>query len=174
MVGSISSRVAASALILAGLAFASLSGAVASPSQPVQLAQTAAQAPPAKGAKGTVVTPVDRVEKRITQLHERLKITDAQAAQWNAVADVMRANAQTIDTLTRQRAAKAKTMTAVDDIRSFQQLTQANADGLQKLATAWDALYGAMSDDQKKNADAVFRSFGQRGRHGKRPAKQQG
>jgi hypothetical protein len=48
-------------------------------------------------------------------------------------------------------------MTAVENLRSFQKLAQAHADGLNNLGAAFESLYADMSDEQKKNADAVFR-----------------
>jgi len=54
-------------------------------------------------------------------------------------------------------------MSAVDDLRSYQKLADAHADGLKKLVPAFEALYNTMSQDQKKTADAVFAE------HEKRP-----
>ena len=124
---------------------------------PATPATPPAAAPAAKPK--TKVKHVDRVEARIAELKTRLKITAAEEPLWNDVAQTMRDNAKAVDTLAKQRAADARTMTAVDDLNSFQAITQAHADGLKKLATTFSALYAAMSDDQKKNADAVFRSF---------------
>ena len=47
-------------------------------------------------------------------------------------------------------------MTAPEDVHAYQAIAQAHADDLAKLATAFDSLYAAMSDAQKKNADQVF------------------
>ncbi len=105
--------------------------------------------------------PVDRVEARITELHSRLKITDAEASQWDAFAQVMRDNAKSMTDALDKRAAAAKTATAVDDMRSYQAVTQAHADGMAKLVPAFESLYNAMSPEQQKNADAVFGNFAQ-------------
>jgi hypothetical protein len=113
---------------------------------------------------------IDRVEARIAELKTRLKVTADQEALWNDVAQTMRDNAKAVETLAKQRATDARTMTAVDDLNSFQAITQAHADGLKKLATTFSTLYAAMSDDQKKNADAVFRSFEHRPGPRKAPA----
>ena len=57
-----------------------------------------------------------------------------------------------------------RTMSAVDDLETYQKIAQAHADGLQKLVTAFQPVYDSMSDDQKKNADQVFGQFeGHRG-----------
>ncbi len=158
--------VAVVALLAAGfLAPAAQAGSSASP----QLAQ-AATAPATQKTSTTThakKTPVDRVEARITDLHSRLKITDAQASQWDAFAQVMRDNAKAMTTALDQRAAAAKTASAVDDMRSYLAVTQAHADGMAKLEPAFENLYNAMSPDQQKNADVVFGSFAQgRGHRG--------
>jgi periplasmic protein CpxP/Spy len=105
----------------------------------------------------------DRVETRIKELHRNLKITAAQESQWNAFAKVMRDNAETVDTVLKERSENLHAMNAVDDLRSYQKLADAHANGLKKLVPAFEALYNTMSDEQKKNADAEF------GRHEKRP-----
>jgi protein CpxP len=115
-------------------------------------------ATPPPVAQPTPVRPtrVDHVEARITSLHAQLKITAAQEPQWNVFTQVMRDNAKTMDDLIRSRVQNAKTMTAVDDLRAYQGIADAHAEGLKKLIPAFEVLYASMSDEQKKNADAVF------------------
>ena len=115
---------------------------------------------PAAAAK---TSHVDRTEARIKELHGTLKITQPQEELWNALIQVMRENAKTMDTLIQARAEKAKAMNAVEDLKSYSEIVAANAEGLKKFIPAFEALYAAMSDDQKKNADVIFRT----GRHGK-------
>jgi hypothetical protein len=76
----------------------------------------------------------------------------------------MRENAQAIDVVLRERAANLHAMNAVDDLRSYQHLADAHAEGLKKLVPAFESLYHNMSEDQKKNADAVFGKFERRSR----------
>ena len=106
----------------------------------------------------------DRVEARIKDMHAKLKITQAQEDQWAKVARVMRDNAKTMDALTQARLekAKAKTMTAVDDLKSYGEITGAHEDGIKKFIPVFTTLYGSMSDAQKKDADALFRHAGQK------------
>jgi hypothetical protein len=47
-------------------------------------------------------------------------------------------------------------MSAIDDLHSYRAILQAHVDGIDKLTTAFEALYSAMPADQKKLADAVF------------------
>jgi periplasmic protein CpxP/Spy len=98
----------------------------------------------------------DAVEKHIDQLHDALKITPAQEAQWNEVAATMRDNAKAMDRAIDKRAASAATATAIDDLKAYQDIAQTHANGVAKLATAFSGLYSSMSDDQKKAADAAF------------------
>jgi hypothetical protein len=121
-----------------------------------------AQTPPASGAQPPAATsaapahkPNDRVEKHIKTLHDQLKITAAEEAQWDQVAQIMRDNADKIDQLIAQRE-DASSMTALDDLDSYAQITQANSDGVKKLSAVFAPLYNSMTDEQKKNADKVF------------------
>ncbi len=103
------------------------------------------------------MSPADAVDRRIADLHRRLHITADQEAQWAGVAQVMRDDAQAVEAVAKERQQALASMSAVDNLRSFQKVAQTHADGLNKLADAFAALYATMSDDQKKNADAVFR-----------------
>jgi hypothetical protein len=97
------------------------------------------------------------IAERIKHLHDMLKITPAQEMQWTGVAQVMQDNAMSMDAAMKDRAGKAMTMSAVDDLNSFQAVTEAHAKGLKKLADAFAPLYAAMTPEQQKNADTVFR-----------------
>jgi len=99
----------------------------------------------------------DRAELRIKDMHAKLKITSAQEELWAKVAQVMRDNATTMDTLTQARVDHAKDMTAVDDLKSYGEITDAHADGIKKLTPVFATLYDSMSDVQKKEADTLFR-----------------
>ncbi len=109
-----------------------------------------AQAPAAKAAPAAV-------EARIKSLHDALQITPAQEGQWQAVTAAMRDNAQTISALIAERVGKAKTMTAIDDLHSYEAIADAHAAGVKKLTAAFEPLYASLSDAQKKRADDVFR-----------------
>ena len=72
------------------------------------------------------------------------------------MAQVMRANAQKMRDNVTDRSARLKSMNAVDDLRSYQKITDEHADGLKRLLPAFEALYAKMSPAQQKNADHVF------------------
>jgi hypothetical protein len=98
----------------------------------------------------------DRVEARIKSLHAQLKITPDEEQQWSAVAQTMRDNAHAIDQLVQDRSKQLGHMSAVEDMKSYEAITQAHADEMQKLVPAFEALYDKMPDAQKKRADTVF------------------
>jgi len=99
----------------------------------------------------------DRAELRIKDMHTKLNITAAQEPQWDKVAQVMRDDAKTMDTLTQARTDHAKDMTAIDDLKSYGEIASAHADGINKLTPVFSDLYASMSDAQKKEADMLFR-----------------
>ena len=100
------------------------------------------------------------VEERIKTLHTALNITPEQEELWNNVAQVMRDNAKTMDALVAARSEKAGTMNAVDDFKSYGEITEAHTDGIKKFIPVFEALYASMSDAQKKNADTLFQHQG--------------
>jgi protein CpxP len=144
------------------LAIATLTGASLALGVVGASAQTATKPdsgkPPAAAA-ATSSKP-ETVEQRITALKTALKITPDQEPKWNKVATAMRENAAAMDKLVQDKRAKADSMTAVDDMKTYQDFTQAHLDGLKNLNPAFKALYDSMPADQKKNADQVFQSFG--------------
>jgi hypothetical protein len=100
------------------------------------------------------------VEQRITMLKSALKITPDQEPKWDKVATAMRENAAAMDKLVKEKQAKAQNITAVDDLKTYQDFTQTHLDGLKNLTSAFESLYDSMPADQKKNADQVFHNFG--------------
>ncbi|MGF6772124.1 protein CpxP [Paraburkholderia sp. GAS199] len=153
------------ALVMLASAIA-MSGAFAQSSAPAPA--MSASAPAAKAGHER------NVEDRIAYLHTQLKITPAQETQWNAFADVMRNNGQTMGQLFQQRKA-ATNVSALDDMKQYADIAQAHADGMKKLVDAFDPLYTSFSPEQKKLADVTFHQPGgamggprgaHRGKHG--------
>jgi protein CpxP len=136
---------------------------------PMSASPAPAMPAPANSMPSTMPAPhrtaSSRVERQITQLHARLKITPAQAPQWEAVAQAMRDNAEALDTLYQQRSEQFHTLNAVDGLKSYEAIEQAHVDGLQHLVPVFAALYAAMTPAQQKNADAVFRYQAERQQH---------
>ena len=103
----------------------------------------------------------ETVEQRITNLHAAMKITPDEEKAWNGVAQAMRENAAAMDKLiAANRTTPPQNMSAVDDLKTYQQFAQAHVDGLKNLISAFSTLYDAMPDAQKKIADQVFQTSG--------------
>jgi protein CpxP len=147
-----------------------LSVPVAALAQPQQTTavQGATPSPPAAAASPMAGHPVpgknaeERVERHIKELHSQLKITPAEEPQWNEFAEVMRANARDMDQAFMQRAQQYAAMNAVQNMQSYEQLAQEHAQHVQKLLPAFQKLYDAMPDQQKRLADQVFRANAER------------
>lgn len=162
--------------IARGVAVAGLLGVLALGSLTANASPSVvAQATPAPGMSsqiqqqppgGNAVVPERRrhgapVEARIADLHRKLKITAAEEPQFAAVADVMRANAQSMDTLLEERG-RDTDKTAVASLRWYERLTDAHVAALKTFVPAFEALYTTLSDSQRHTADAMFQRFGQR------------
>jgi periplasmic protein CpxP/Spy len=106
-----------------------------------------------------------KVEQRITDLHARLQITAAQQPQWDQFILVMRDNAQTMDQTFQHRVQTISAMTATENMQSYALLASTNAQDVQKLVPAFQALYDTMSESQKRTADQVFRDDAHHGDH---------
>ena len=107
----------------------------------------------------------DRTELRIKDLHAKLKITSKQEEQWGKVAQVMLDEAKTMDALTQARIDHAKDLTAIDDLKSYSEIIEAHANGINKLIPVFADLYADMSDTQKKEADILFREGDHTNKH---------
>jgi len=150
--------ITASAPIARSIAIAALLGAtmLATPLSAARAEQTAV-APQKQAAAGATETKGESVEQRITNLHGALKITAEQETHWNAVAQAMRENASNMDKLVAaNRTTPPQSMSAVDDLKSYEKFAQAHVDGLKNLISSFEKLYAAMPDAQKKVADGVF------------------
>jgi len=140
-----------------------LPAAMAEPKQTAAV-QGAVAPPPAAAASPMAGHPVpgknaeERVEHRIKELHSQLQITPAEEPQWNEFAQVMRENAREMDEAFMQRAQQFPTMNAVQNMQSYEQISEEHAQRVQKLVPAFQKLYDAMPDRQKRMADQVFRA----------------
>ncbi|ALV55609.1 MULTISPECIES: Spy/CpxP family protein refolding chaperone [Burkholderia] len=145
-------------LVVAASAFAQ------TPAQPQASAQapaTTAATPAAASAPSAeqrAARHEARIEQRIKYLHDQLKITSAQEPQWKTFADTMRDNGATMGRLYSERMAKHD-VSALDDMKQYAELSQANADGAKKLADAFAPLYESFPAEQKALADTTFRSW---------------
>jgi protein CpxP len=141
----------ASLLLTAPVAFGQSSGPATRP------ATSAAPMTPSAATPDTTQHGDARVEAHIKRLHDQLKITAAESDQWDAVAQIMRDNESKLADLVQNRDKNVSAMSAIDNLRTYEEIADAHEDGLKKLVPAFENLYNAMSDAQKKTADAVFR-----------------
>jgi hypothetical protein len=97
-----------------------------------------------------------RVEGRLAYAKTLLGITDSEAAPWKAYEDVSRANVQ------RLRAARQAMMTAeqlgspIDRMQAQTNMMQAQLDARKALQPVTEALYNALTPEQRERADALF------------------
>ena len=126
-----------------------LTAARADSTAPIQLAQTAPQKAEAA------------VEQLVTNLHAALKITPAEESKWNNVAQAVRENVVNAQKLAM--GGIPQNMTAVENLNAYEKFTRAHAERLKNLISSFEILYNSMPDDQKKNADQVFQTFGHAG-----------
>jgi hypothetical protein len=63
-----------------------------------------------------------------------------------------------MDQAISSRMQQYQTMTALQNMQSYEQIAEAHAQGLQKLVPAFENLYNAMPAQQKQVADQVFRA----------------
>ncbi len=106
----------------------------------------------------------EHVEGRIAYFKAELKISDAQAQDWDKVADVMRENAKALQQLRDEAAAnRDKPQTALQRLDWIERLSQARAKSITAFADVFKPLYDRMSDDQRKAADALLAPHHDRG-----------
>jgi hypothetical protein len=158
-------RSVAIAALLGGTMLASpLMAASAATTSTAPSPTTQAATPQAKVGAGAMATKAETVEQRIADLHRALKITPQEEADWTNVAQAMRENAAAMQKLAADRTVQApQSMTAVDDLKTYQKFAQAHVDGLKNLTSSFETLYNSMPDPQKKVADQVFQNSRHKG-----------
>jgi protein CpxP len=153
-------------------------GATTALNVPASFAQdasgTTAQAPavPAGTPAGQPQRPQrsfhSHIEGRIAYLKAELKITPAQQASFDKVAQAMRDNATARQKgFDDARAQRGKPHNAVDILNARIKMSQDRARDNEHLLTAFKPLYDSLSPDQKKVADemAMPHHFDHRGMH---------
>ena len=120
--------------------------------------------------------PSERVEARLAYLRTALKITDAQQAQWEDFANVLRKNARDMDQRIQQRMAQRgepgaraerAQASAIERLERQQQRLADRSSRLNDVVAAAKPLYAAFTPEQKQIADQMLSRQGQhRGPHG--------
>lgn len=161
-----------SALIAAGFAAA----------VPLSMAQGTTTAPGATQGqhqrfhhdKQVFSLPSERVEARLAYIKTALKITDAQQAQWDNFAGVMRKQAKDADARMQERRAKMAANTerkrpnAIERLERQQAFMATASARIGERLTVQKPLYAALSPEQQQIADKVLAGQGgKRGGHGR-------
>ena len=101
---------------------------------------------------------INRIQQQLAGLHNQLGITPAEENQWGQYVRVVLGNAQQMSDLFARRQAALPNMNAADNVQSIADGAEANSQNMHRLVMAFRQLYGAMSPEQKRVADAVFRT----------------
>jgi hypothetical protein len=120
------------------------------------------------------MNPSQHIEGRLAFLKTELKITEAQAAPWNAYADAERANAKRMSELmdgmmsggTMMQGQPGMTMSVPDRLARTDQHLQAHMELLKAIKEPTLQLYGVLSDEQKRLADQLLGPMGMMGMMG--------
>lgn len=94
------------------------------------------------------------LEGRIAFLRAELAITETQATQWEAFAQALRDSTAKLKQV--QGAAPQAVATFLQRASIQEQWLSARLDGLKEIRTAFAALQAALSEDQKKTAEALL------------------
>ena len=99
------------------------------------------------------------VEGRIAFLKTELKITDAQMALWNAVADAIRAapkDMSGMSCMSMMQSMMQQSSTLPDKLAAREKAMTAHLEAFRRFKAAVDPLYASLNDDQKKTADQLL------------------
>ena len=94
-------------------------------------------------------------DAQIGRLKQKLRITDAQLPQWNALAAAMQENARRIR-LSRADLAKIHPTDVIDELYADRRETQARLERLERIIPLAEALYAVLDPHQKALADTLF------------------
>jgi hypothetical protein len=176
---SLAAAVAAALTVTAPAAFAQSAEIAEAPEIVAQAAPSAERAAPQRGAseRRAFRMPSERVEARLAYIHTALKITDAQQAQWDHFANVLRTHARDMDQRIQRRMAQRDQaggerperpqVSAIERLERQQQRLAQRSARLNEVVDAAKPLYTALSPEQKQIADQMLSRDGQRrGPHG--------
>jgi LTXXQ motif family protein len=95
------------------------------------------------------------VEGRIAALKSELKITDAQAPQWDRFADALRGTAKSMEAMQRRMMQASAPSTLSARLARQEEMLTAHLAAVKSLRSALEPLYATFSDEQKKVADGI-------------------
>ena len=99
---------------------------------------------------------LDRIEGRLAFAKTELKITDAQSAAWNRLAEAIRAAAKTHNQRLKSIfAGNERPRTLPERVEAQEKLMTARIEEIRSIKVALQELYALLSDEQKKEADEL-------------------
>jgi hypothetical protein len=104
-----------------------------------------------------------KVEGRLAYAKTLLGITDDQAAAWKAYEDASRANVQGMRAAQQAMMDAERVGSPIDRMHTQTGMAQARLDALKALQPATEALYQALTPEQRERADAVLLLLGSSG-----------
>jgi hypothetical protein len=104
-----------------------------------------------------------RVAGRLAYAKTLLGITDDQAAAWKAYEDASRANVQSLEAAHQAVMTAEQSGSAIDRMQAQTVMMQARLDARKALLPATEALYKALTPEQRQRADAVLLLLGSSG-----------
>ena len=99
---------------------------------------------------------VDHIEGRIAFLKAELKITESQTKLWLAFADALRGNAKRFQEGAGQMMSGSDSPALLARLDTQEKLLTARIEGLKAMKNALAPLYAALSEEQRKSADALL------------------
>jgi hypothetical protein len=96
------------------------------------------------------------VEGRLAYMKAELAITDAQTATWDSYASAAKARATTMHGVRTAMLEAMQSGSAIERLDAHTKAMESMVESLKALRPATEALYKALSDDQKKKADLLL------------------
>ena len=105
---------------------------------------------------GGMGMPFEHVEGRIAYLKAELKVTDAQAAPWNAFADTMRADAAAMKAMHEGMGKAPMPTTMPDRMAARRKMMSEHMAMMDRSEASMKALYAALSTGQRTTFDQLM------------------
>ncbi|KAA0686152.1 Spy/CpxP family protein refolding chaperone [Azospirillum rugosum] len=113
------------------------------------------------GGMGAMGMPFEHIEGRVAFLKAELGITDAQAKEWNAFADALRANADVHRAMHERMMKGDQPSSLAERLERREAMLSSRLDAVKKLNAAAKPLFASLSEEQRKAAeDLLGRSLG--------------
>jgi Spy/CpxP family protein refolding chaperone len=96
------------------------------------------------------------VEGRLAYAKTLLGITDSEAAAWKAYEDVSRANVHRLRMARQVMLTAEQSGSPIDRMQAQTNMMQAQLDARKALQPVTEALYKALTPEQRERADALF------------------